>query len=266
MYGPTFYEKVRTSSYVAPLKYFAIFAALMIGVAIALGAFFVFLPMATHLRSYVEQAFPEDLTITLAHGEVSINQPQPYFVPNHFSDSRKYLVIFDGNDTLTPDVEKNSTFAIVKKTYILTSSDRDRVNEQRMETFDSSAATTTFTKADLLSTADKIQKIIVPGAIIGGVLLCLFGAFFGSVLWTAGHAFYLLVPAVLLFALSYVRRKPFTFTESYIVAAYASIPVAILGIVLAIAFFPYPKFAYTLLVVLIAFANSAASQSESVQA
>ena len=112
---------MRHESAEQPLKLIGLLA--LIGIAPYLIASYVMfvVPFAfSNMPEMIESFYPRDLVVTIANGHVSTNQPEPYRVPNPFGDFRtKYLVVFDGRNTLSMNLRENSTYALVKDTYMI---------------------------------------------------------------------------------------------------------------------------------------------------
>lgn len=254
-YNPAFYAEARKGGLKRP-----ILTSLFLG---AFGAALLMLNLYAHvvpfassdMVSRIEALYPDDLEITLAAGEVSINQPEPYYIKNTIvpeRDAPANLVIFDTIDSLKGGAADNKTFLLVKKTYLIAAQND---NDERITRFDAAMGTSTFSKADVKRFADKIRPYVKPAILFGGLVVAGFGTIFSAMLWLGFHLLYLLFPGVLVYLFGRFREPQMGWKESYIVAVYASIPVAILSFVISFAGWPLPIFMYTLLVMLVALVN-----------
>lgn len=261
LYDPSFYSQLRGQSiFTEPLK---IYAALgILGFGVTLGILYAnAVPLAfSSLPDQVVAVYPNDgLAITLASGQMSINKPQPYYVMNPLSkkwlgtSTPKYLVIFDGDDTLGMDLDQNSTFALVKKTYIIAPEGNE--NGSKITIFSKEEATTTLTKVDVVSFIDSIKPYFAPTLIIGGFILVVLSTIIGTFFWIVYHYLYCIFPAVLIWIFMYLRKTPLVFADSYLTTLYASMPVVIVSFTLTILGLGLPLLSYTLFVLIIAIAN-----------
>ncbi len=252
-YNPAFYARVRTENLQKGVIVTAILG--LIGAALLMLSFYVnIIPYASgNMLSSVEAMYPDALVITLAHGEVSINQPEPYYIKNTIvPDGLPNFVIFDTGDTLKGGAAENKTYVLVKKTYVVGAQSN---GQERITHFDSNQATTTFAKADVTHFVDSIRPYVKPVILIGGLFVAVLGAFFVGVFWLGFHMLYLLVPGLLVFLYGKFCIPQMLWHESYVVALYASIPIAILKLILSFSPLALPIFMYTLLVMLVALIN-----------
>ena len=258
-YNPAFYASERAKGFGKPIWTTAFLGA----IGVFLWALFIYaniLPFAfSDIVSKVEALYPDELIIQLSHGELSINQPEPYYVKNTFDfDSAstkmpKNLVVFDTGESLKGGAAENSAFVLVRKTYAIAQDN----NGERITQFSSFAttSTTTIAKTDVVKVGEIIRPYVKPAIIIGGFFLAVLGSFFGAAFWVALHLLYLLLPGALIYLYGRFREPQILWKESYIVALYASIPVAILSFALSFASWHLPIFMYTLLVMLVALVN-----------
>ena len=260
LYDPSFYSQLRGQSIAEPLKIYAVLGIL--GFGVTLGILYAnVVPLAfSSLPDQVVAVYPSDgLSITLASGQMSINKPQPYYVMNPLSEkwlgtsTPKYLVIFDGDDTLGMDLEQNSTFALVKKTYII--APEGNGSGSKITTFSKEEATTTLTKVDVVTFIESVKPYFAPTLIIGGFILVLLGTMISTFFWIMFHFLYCIIPAVLIWIFMYLRKTPLLFAESYVTTLYASMPVVIVSFIVTILGLGLPPLSYTLFVLIIAIAN-----------
>jgi Protein of unknown function (DUF1189) len=264
LYDPAFYDRVRGQVRLGPaIKIFGILSIVGIGLTMAI-VYVGLVPFAySNFPDAVESAYPDDLVVTIAHGEMSVNQPQPYYVQNTLpglSDQNgpKYLAIFDGNDVLSGDLQQNSTFMLVKKAYAITPGNND---QEQVVSFANIQSTTTVQKSTVVGVIEKLRPYFRPVVLFGGALLFIILTLIGSVFWVVFHMIYVLIPAVLVFLFGQIRGSGMRFWESYMIALYASIPVAILFYLLSRLGVTQPGYAYTLALLLVAVVNISRGRS-----
>lgn len=257
-YDPAFYRRIRTQPLGDAIFTFATLGIAGIGFVMFL-VYIAILPFAhAGLIDSLEAAYPSDLVVTLADGEMSINQPQPYYIKNTLpllsgTGTPENLVIFDGNDALSSDLRENSAFVIVKKKFLIMEGSND---QSKIESFSSVTSTTTIDKSTVTGFIEPLRPYVAPVIIFGGAFLFIVLAFFLTMLWVLAHLVYVLVPALLVYLFEALRRSSRTFTESYKVALYASIPSAILFYLFMIFRIQLPiPFAYTIMLLLVAAMN-----------
>lgn len=252
LYDPAFYAKARTEDLSPPIRLTAILA--FVGAAISAAVFYALIVPIAFLPviDTAESVFPDDLIVTVENGEMSINQEQPYYIKNTlFEEGPENLVIFDGGDQLEGTATQNSTFVLVKKTYVVAGSEDD----ERIENF-GQLGSTTISKDDVRSFANAVRPYYKPVLLGGGLIVAIIGALFVGILWLIFHLVYLvLLPTPVLYVYGRFRSPQMEFKESYIVVIYASIPVAVLTFIISLFGFHWPAFMYTLLVVLVALVN-----------
>lgn len=259
---PLFYQEIRSDSVFDVLS--PLFKVAAIGATLSLGVVYVGLISLTtiDIPGKALALYPDALEITLGSGEVHTNQPQPYYIPNTLSDKGpKNLVVFDENDELPTDLEKNSTYILVKKNFAVYEGGQ---NKQQFVSFASATtSTTTITKALVTGYVDKVRPYIKPGIVFGGALLLILCIAAITIFWTLFHIFYCLVPAVLLFAVLKMTKETYTFNEAYMLAAYASIPVAIAMFAAGFVGLAVP-YLTTLLIVALALYHTVLNKSQSI--
>lgn len=261
VYNPVFYAKAQREGMNSPIKITAVLGG--IGAIILMATLYVALIPFTNppFLDKIAALYPDDLVITLAHGEVSINQPEPYYVKNTLdAKGPADLVIFDTGDTLKGGAAANGTYVLVKKDYAITD---QGTGGERVASFAQMAttSTTSISKADVAGFIDKIRPYVRPAVLIGGLFAVVLGALVGAAFWLAFHLLYLLIPGILIYLYGRFRVPQMKWKDSYIVALYASIPVAIATYFLHFAGLAWPIFFYTLLVMLVALLNLAQAPS-----
>ena len=219
-----------------------------------------FLSPAMYMK--VVDVYPDDLVVTIKDGNLSINQPEPYFIKNPFpsEDGPKNLITIDTTSTMqSGDFQKFSTFAIVKSNYAIIDSD----SNNRMMSFDKIATTTVISKSVITDAIKNIPHfvpwLIGVAAIFGGVVVALIATFVIVLFYLA----YFLFLALLIQIIVRARGVILTYKEGYITAIYASIPVIILSAVMLLVHIPRPAFVFSLLLLIVAFVNTRSTTSVS---
>lgn len=259
-YDPAFYARVPQFSIFSAIKIFALLGVVgfaLIGlslVPVAVDFFKSDLPRA------VKDAYPNDLTVSIADGKLSVNQPQPYYIKNTLpllsegEGSPKNLIIFDGTNTLVDDLQENSTLVLFKEKYLIAPG---QDNQQQIISL-TKLATTTVDKATFVGWVEKVEPYFKPVVLWGGSGLLMVMLIFGTAFWIVFHLVYLLLPALVVFLFSKSRTKPYEYTEAYMIVAYASIPTAILIFLFeAIPAIPQISFLYTLVLFVFVIINIA---------
>ena len=252
-YDPAFYKKIRHQRVEEAAKVQALLG--VIGVSIAsLGVYaLMIVPFAfSGFPETIKSAYPQDLVVTLAHGAVSTNQPEPYFIKNIFPDKEiRNLVVIDTGDKLPIDLRADSTYVLVKKTFLVSGAP----GQERISVFGSDPATSTLTYEKVAGTIDQVKPYFAPLVLIGSLFILVITVLIVTLIWVVFHLVYILVPAFLIYLYSILRKDRMVYRGAYVVTLYASIPVAILSYVLTFARMPLPQYTYTLLVLLIVAAN-----------
>ena len=113
--------------------------------------------------------------------------------------------------------------------------------------------TTTVDKSTVVSLIDRYKSYFIPGVLFGGALMFTIFAILGTCFWVLFHMIYLLIPAALIFLFGLVRGVRMKYRECYMIAVYASIPVAILFYVVSRVI--QIEYAYSLVLLLLAIGN-----------
>lgn len=256
MWDPAFYQAVQGQS-LKPAVWLLIKLALIGSAIVGVMGYLSIVQFADpSIVQKAEDVYPSDLVLTLKDGAMSINQDQPYYVKNTlpFADgSPQYLVIFDGNDELPVDLEANSTFMLVKETYFIMPGNND---QQQIVPFSKLATSTvTIEKETIVGILDPLKPYVAPFVLGGGAIIVIIAALFVALFWVAFHMLYVLFPALIVFLIGKLRGAAMTYRASYMVALYASVPVAILFYALGHFGYANIPYAYTLLLIGIAFVN-----------
>ena len=265
LYDPAFYDRVRSESIRPTLKIFAIVGVIGIGLTMVLAVPALVSFANSNFPDKIESAYPDDLVVNIHDGQMSINQPEPYYIKNTlpFLGDTKNLVVFDGTDQLSDDLVENSTIVLVKKKYMITPGQNHQQQILPLSQI-ATTSTTTIEKSSLVGIVDHAKPYFKPVVLIGGAFGIVLVTLLGALFWVLFHMMYLLFPALLIFFFTQLRGFPYTYKQSYIIAAYASIPVVILsyilfGLLLKSASIP---FAYSLALLLVAIFNIVAAQKK----
>lgn len=258
VFNPDFYARIKDQEVTDASKSFAILGIAGIGLVMAIGYVTVVIPFAvSKWPEKIEAVYPADLVVTIHNGALSINQPEPYAIKNpHDGAQTKNLVIFDTGDQLTGDLSKNSTYAIVKKSYVISGTP----GQERVSSFANQEGTTTITREQVDSVVRKVQPYFAPAVLIGGLFALVFAALIAAAGWVLFHFIYVLIPAALIYLYASAQSLPFSYRQSYMIALYASIPVAILTYALSFVHVSAPPLSYTILLLVVALINITAMQ------
>lgn len=122
-----YYADVVKTNFSFSLKYYLVLAAILAVVSTGAIAAPKVPEIKNTLKTFISkgvESFPEDLVVTIKNSELSINQPEPYYIPipeNTDFENRKLLenmVVFDSMGTIG-DLEEYKTLVLVNKTNIL---------------------------------------------------------------------------------------------------------------------------------------------------
>ncbi len=255
VWGPTFYQEVQSQS-LKPAVWLLLKLALVGTMIVGAIAYFGILQFADpSIVQKVEDVYPDDLVITIKDGTMSINQEQPYYIKNPLplaEDVPTYLVIFDGNDELPVDLDTNSTFMLVKETYLIAPGQNE---QQQIIPFSKLATSTTIEKSMVVGILDPLKPYVAPFVLGGGAVAILIIAIFGAAFWVGFHMLYVLLPAFIVFLIGTLRHTEMTYRAAYMVSLYASIPVVILFYLLGFIGLAAIPYTYTLLLLGIVFVN-----------
>ncbi len=178
--------------------------------------------------NYVSEVYPDGLEVAIKGGEVSINEPVPYYLPTpealmEEGDDMENLLVIDTTEDLSVDTIKSyNSLAVLTKDSLYFAKDE---NETRVFSLDESE--------DLTITEDKViswSKIAIKWAYVAIIPLTLM--MIGLV---AGFSFVYYI--IISFALTLIplligkaRKLPITYRSAYIVSLYALVPVVMIDI------------------------------------
>ena len=258
-YNPSFYTSAQHDPLSQPIKLFGMLGLCGVGIMLILSLVHIFPFSPSQVLNTLESTYPDDLIINVINGELSINQPQPYYIKNtFFGDMPKYLVIFDADQTLSNDVKKESTFSIIRKTYMIS----DNSNDARITKFSDQKSTTTITKSDVVIGVEKIRPYVMPILIVGGTFAVVLFTVLFILFWIILHMLYVLIPALFVYLYSHARGESLQYRQSYLIALYASVPVVIASFLLTLVNGHLPTFTFTLLLLLIVALNMGGTEKE----
>lgn len=259
VYDPAFYTGMQGRTWTEAAKYYAVLAFVIVFALLAPVWVFL-LEVKPELIDKMVAVYPDELEVTLVNGEMSINQGEPYAIKNTFAKTLPAnLVVFDTqNDDYTPTALTDAeTIVLFKNTFAVTMGSESPLrggDEQRVFSYGTSSATSTFTKADITDVTEKIKPNIRAWAIFGGAFLFVLGVLLGGVGMLVFHLIYTLFPALLVFVYFKMRKRNDSFHTAYTTALFASIPVTILFAIAGL-FAALPTFSYTLVVLILVLLN-----------
>ncbi len=271
VYDPAFYASMRERSWTEAAKYYAVVAFIIVFALIA-PVWTLLLNASPELIDKAVAVYPDGLEVTLAHGELSVNREEPFVIPNTFTDELPAnLVVFDtGNDAYTPSALQDAdTLVLMKNTFAITeNTDSPSIGssgDQRIFSYGTSTGTTTLTKADIESVAEKIKPYVRPAAIVGGAFVFVIAVLIGGVGMLVFHLVYTFFPALFVYVYFKIRKRDEAFKTAYTTALFASIPVTIVFMIFGL-FIGVPAFTYTLVLLLIVIANDARTKAKEPEA
>jgi hypothetical protein len=267
VYDPSYYRGLRTQPFSYSLGYLAsitFIAALLFTLwsGTTLG------PAGVHFLTtvgpMVEEKIPEDLTLTVTKGEVSINRPEPYAIPvpadwkssTATSTAHKNLLVIDTRTPASIDSFRAAdTYVLVDKHNILAYKNSDGADIQ--VTTIPATASFVLNKANVAPVIDKIDAFLASwGWVLIVVLTILLSVFVFAGMLIA-HLVYLLFAALLIWLIAKVRKYPASYGTAYRAGMHLiTLPMA-LGVLVPSLGFQMPLFSYTLVVLILAFVNFA---------
>lgn len=226
IYSPVFYSHIPQKKFGSVLKYFVLLI-LLLAIVQALGASKIFFGDVPRVINQVmkdaAEIYPQDLVININEGQVSINQPEPYFIPNpiglqkDFDGITNLLVI----DTVTPF---NATKLIEYQTIFWLTKDSIAVKQKqgqiRLYSLSQIQQDVSITRQEV----DRIFTALSPYAkfltIFGGPILCLL---FVIILFVAFmfRLVYLLIFTIITYIVGKLLKLKFTYGQSYKIGMYA---------------------------------------------
>lgn len=267
VYDPVFYAGMSERSWTEAAKYYAVVAFIIVFALIA-PVWALLLNARPELVDRAVAVYPDGLEITLAQGEMSINREEPFAIANTFTDTLPaHFVVFDtGNDDFTPSALRDAdTIVLLKNTFAVTESTENSTltqsGEQSIFSYGTSTGTTTLTKADIVSVAEKIKPYVRPVAIVGGAFVFVLAVLLGGVGMVVFHLVYALFPALFVYVYYRIRKRDESFKTAYTTALFASIPVTIVFMIFGL-LVSVPAFTYTLVLLLIVIANDARTKAK----
>lgn len=146
-FKPGYYKEVLTAPFSFSIKYF-LFLFLLLSLLTA-GALSFFLvkevsPYLNQLKTQVPEFYPPDLEIMIKDGSVSINQPEPYFIPikkDWFPEEmQKDIRMAPIDNVLVIDTQaqpselnKYQTFVLLTKNHIAFAGENNEIRVQTLE-------------------------------------------------------------------------------------------------------------------------------------
>lgn len=248
IFSREFYAQVPGTGLKSGFKYL-----LALFLAVALLAVIRMIPVIFTLLSQetadsIVSSYPPGLVVTLAAGQVSVNQPEPIYIGKGVgSMEQKHMLVIDTASPFTgSQFDDYSTVALIKKDFAVVR-DGEGSKIRRFASSDNF----TLTQEKLEGWARTASPYLQPLAFAAVVLLFLSILFFGS----AYTALYLLLPAGILFLVRQIIKKPMPYKSLYKVTLYAAtFPIIVSSVV---GFFggAMPFLAFTMLLLLVAIVN-----------
>ncbi len=250
IYNPTFYHSLPARPVGSSIKYFVLLALLVsvLGALLLMPGIFDLLSQANVQK--LVNIYPNDLQVTLSRGQVSINQPEPYFIKNPYAGLDNTmpanLIVIDTKDPFSPEeFAKYGTEVLVTKDFIATKSS----SQERMTPL-SSFHDIVITKAMVQGWGTATYPYLVPVAIIGMVLV-LIGFWIAHLLTLV----YLLLAALIVWMMVTVTKTAGGYQTAYKVAVHAATLPVIFSTLLDLTHFQLPPFTFTVLMLVIAIVN-----------
>jgi hypothetical protein len=218
IYSPEFYRELFKKPLRASFKYFLILA-LFASFAQAIPAAYRFVPKIQNVVSVAGEKmlaqYPDELVITVAGGQVSTNVEEPYFIPapDDMSATYKNLVVIDTKQPFSDEKFKQyETFALVTKDSIAFSG---REREVRIERLDQ-VPDMTIAKGDVASLAGRVAPL---ARVLGPLLTVLM--FLGLLMASILVLFYLVIAALLVWAVAKIKGVKAGYKDAYKIALHA---------------------------------------------
>lgn len=258
VFDPAFYSSMRDRSWGEAAKYYLVIAFVVIFAYVAPVWGFL-LTIKPELVDSIVSVYPDALEVTIADGAMSINQPEPYAIPNtHFKEMPKNYVVFEtADDEYTPArFEEADTLLLFKRTFaVVRDSDNGGAGKQRLFDYGTSTGTSTLDKTDIVGVAEKIKPYVRPVVIIGGAFVFVLVVLIGGAFMLGFHLIYTLLAALLVLFYFKIIKKEETYATAYTTALFASMPVTIVS-AFAGAFGGLPTFVYTLILIVLVVVNT----------
>ncbi len=265
-FDPAFYAGMANRSWADAAKYYLVIAFVIIFVY-ASPVWGLLLTANPELVDTVVALYPDDLTITVADGSMSINKPEPFAIPNTWTEELpENLIVFDTqNDEYTPTaLDEAKTLVLLKDSFAIVQ-DSDANGQQRILDYGTSTGTSTLVRSDITAVAEKIKPYVRPVAIVGGAFLFVLAILLGGIFMLAYHLVYTLLAALLVLGYFKFRKSDATYTTAYTTTLFASLPVAIIAAAAGL-FGGLPTFTYTLIVLIIVVVNCSRAPAEAPRA
>lgn len=265
-YDPAFYAGMASRSWVDAAKYYLVIAFVIV-FAYASPVWGLLLTVKPELVDSAVAVYPADLEVTVANGEMSINKPEPFAIPNTWTkELPENLVVFDtGNDEYTPhSLQDAKTLVLLKNTFAVVQNSDSTKGEQRVFSYGTSTGTSTLVKSDITGVAEKIKPYVRPVAIVGGAFVFIMVILLGGIAMLVYHLIYTLLAALLVFGYFKFRKSGETYATAYTTALFASLPVAIISALIGF-FGGLPTFTYTLVLIILVVVNSSRAPAKPAQ-
>lgn len=226
IYSPAFYKCLTKEGKVTDgfIHIFKMYLVVTLLWAIFLTAtFFVPLFLKVATSDVIRENYPTDLIVTIEGGELSINQEEPYIIPNIEGDKVENILIFDTTEGVTLEAINSYEFlAFITKT--------DVVFREGSETRIFSISEIPNVVIDENKVVDWFETLRLIGLILYIPLVALMIAI-GSI----GATFYYAVAALLgaLFVLIVTKSSGLKvgYKKAYVISLFAFTPVIIIDLI-----------------------------------
>jgi hypothetical protein len=263
VYSPAFYGELSSKPFSYSLKYlvslsllFSVVVSVWYGVIIGIDLW-RFITVTGPAE--VQEILPDDLVLTIANGNLSINQPEPYIAPlpvdlrnESSSSSPKNLIVIDTNTPASIDAFRSyDTYILADKHTIIVQKSEQQTQSVTLPN-DLDLVISSTTAASLNQT---IQEFIDSWKwlIILGTLFLMVTIIF--VFGLVGHLLYLLIAALGVMLISRLKGKPLGYAMSYQTGMHLiTLPIALSLIILLLGS-SLPPFVFSFVLSLFALLN-----------
>jgi hypothetical protein len=246
IYNPSFYQSLREASVSSSIKYFAALSVIgaILTVLLLIPGIAAFFSPAT--VSTVVGAYPADLEVTVDHGVVSINQPEPYIIKDSEGLKKKNILVIDTKSNFTgAQFDQYSTYVLVKKDFVVV----EDKGAQKIFPLNE-VQSLKLNQERVAAWGQKALPLLVPGAIALTTLLLL-AIFIGSMF----SLVYFLLLALIMMLIGRARHTTLSYKEAYKVTVHAATLPLIMWFVFTLAHISMPFLTFSLLTLLVAFLN-----------
>lgn len=225
IYSPSYYAALRTQRLGYSIKYFYKLAAILAVLHVILFSATTFPGLQSFFAdagSKIIAHYPENLELNVVKGEVSVNQPEPYFLtlpaeigPEVQKDMPgvENLAVIDTKQSYTPEqFDRYRALVWVTKTHVAVRDNNGKVSLNPLQ----GVGDLTLNKAFVKSTLQKIAPLIksLPFAILVFVFL-------GMLIGISNKLVYLLIAGLAVFLYFRARKDVVSYRAAYQIALHA---------------------------------------------